>query len=236
MIAAILSGSPALSEFDTQAPPGRNLASQDRIRDAARLVLDWIWETDPAFNFTYVSPHITDVLNLLPSHVQGTSLFALGRFKPPGEHHAPVRNPDDGAASQLCPDQNTDALLRRLFGSSQAGCAVVLMSGRDVRRLTGKFRDFAARRGHHRRYGDAPKWSRASVAGRSIEYFRGWRCAGRALSYTSTIQIRVFFAPIADALTLKTTFVKFSMSRNGWDCHGAPMRSTPAGACRPGRG
>jgi signal transduction histidine kinase len=60
------------------------MAARDRFRDVARLVLDWIWETDSTFNFVYVSPRIMDLLKLHPRHLQGTSLFTLGRFTAAG--------------------------------------------------------------------------------------------------------------------------------------------------------
>lgn len=191
------------------------LTARDRVRDAARLVLDWIWETDPGFNFTYVSPHIKDVLNLLPSHVLGTSLFALGNFKT-AARYASVRNPDDGAASQPCPDQNTRTPFRdALFEISgpARGRRLFLMSGLPIfDERTGMFRGF---RGTARDItADMEMRRKAEQSQRRLadtieNISEGLALRGsRAQLHLYNSKFHEFFAPIADALTLKTAFVQ----------------------------
>lgn len=55
-------------------------SARDRFNDIARLVSDWIWETDPEHRLTYVSSRIQEVLNLLPRSLIGRNLLDLGRF------------------------------------------------------------------------------------------------------------------------------------------------------------
>ncbi len=53
---------------------------RDRFDDITRLVSDWVWEVDAAFNFTYVSARVMEVFGLHPRLLLGTSLFDLGVF------------------------------------------------------------------------------------------------------------------------------------------------------------
>jgi two-component system, cell cycle sensor histidine kinase PleC len=76
------------------------LAARERFRDIARLVSDWLWETDAAFNLTYVSARATEILGLHARHLIGRNLFSLGTFrskgigaKPPSTNtRSPFRN------------------------------------------------------------------------------------------------------------------------------------------------
>jgi two-component system cell cycle sensor histidine kinase PleC len=58
------------------------VAARERFRDIARLVSDWLWETDADFNLTYVSARATEILGLHPRYLVGRSLFSLGTFRP----------------------------------------------------------------------------------------------------------------------------------------------------------
>ena len=76
------------------------LAARERFRDIARLVSDWLWETDADFNLTYVSARAMEILGLHTHHMIGRSLFSLGTFqlgdtnvKPPTHStRSPFRN------------------------------------------------------------------------------------------------------------------------------------------------
>jgi PAS domain S-box-containing protein len=54
--------------------------AEERFDDIARLVSDWIWETDREFRFTLVSPRIGELLGFHPREIVGRDLFAFGRF------------------------------------------------------------------------------------------------------------------------------------------------------------
>ncbi|PCJ58379.1 MAG: hypothetical protein COA65_08045 [Rhodospirillaceae bacterium] len=60
-------------------------AERKRFEDLARLVSDWLWETDAHFNFTYASSRIFDLVGVLPRELEGQSLFTFGRFQSVGE-------------------------------------------------------------------------------------------------------------------------------------------------------
>jgi PAS domain S-box-containing protein len=76
------------------------IAARERFRDIARLVSDWLWETDADFNLTYVSARAMEILGLQTHHMIGRSLFSLGTFqisdtnaKPPSlSTRSPFRN------------------------------------------------------------------------------------------------------------------------------------------------
>jgi PAS domain S-box-containing protein len=55
-------------------------AAKSRFSDIARLVSDWIWETDAEFNLTFVSGRAMEILGLHARHMIGRNLFALGTF------------------------------------------------------------------------------------------------------------------------------------------------------------
>jgi len=57
------------------------IAARERFRDIARLVSDWLWETDADFNLTYVSARAMEILGLHTHHMIGRSLFSLGAFQ-----------------------------------------------------------------------------------------------------------------------------------------------------------
>ena len=62
---------------------------RDRFDDITRLVSDWVWEVDAAFDFTYVSARVMEVFGLHPRLLLGTNLFDLGAFT--GESALPDR-------------------------------------------------------------------------------------------------------------------------------------------------
>jgi PAS domain S-box-containing protein len=55
-------------------------SAKSRFRDIARLVSDWIWETDAEFNLTFVSGRAMEILGLHARHMIGRNLFSLGTF------------------------------------------------------------------------------------------------------------------------------------------------------------
>jgi PAS domain S-box-containing protein len=55
-------------------------AAKSRFRDIARLVSDWIWETDAEFDLTFVSGRAMEILGLHSRHMIGRNLFSLGTF------------------------------------------------------------------------------------------------------------------------------------------------------------
>ncbi len=57
-------------------------ASRKRFKDVADSVSDWIWETDVAGRFTFVSGRVMDVLGYLPEEMHGREMFD---FLIPGE-------------------------------------------------------------------------------------------------------------------------------------------------------
>ncbi|MGB1547558.1 MAG: PAS domain-containing sensor histidine kinase [Alphaproteobacteria bacterium] len=54
---------------------------RERFEDLARLVSDWLWETDENFNFTYASSRVFDRIGVLPRELEGQNLFKFGAFK-----------------------------------------------------------------------------------------------------------------------------------------------------------
>ncbi|MBV8652864.1 MAG: PAS-domain containing protein, partial [Alphaproteobacteria bacterium] len=67
-------------------------AAEDRLDDVARLVSDWIWETDPDLVLTAVSSRVHELLGFHPRELVGRSLLELGHF---------VDDEGDPAASPL---------------------------------------------------------------------------------------------------------------------------------------
>ncbi len=59
----------------------RAILNVERFDDIARLVSDWIWETDRDFNFTYVSGRVGDVLEYSAHEILGRNLFRFGEFR-----------------------------------------------------------------------------------------------------------------------------------------------------------
>src|SRR5947208_3962836 len=53
----------------------------ERLDDIARLVSDWIWETDAELVLTYVSPRVVEVLGFHPRQLIGKRFLELGRFE-----------------------------------------------------------------------------------------------------------------------------------------------------------
>ena len=53
----------------------------ERFDDIARLVSDWIWETDSEFNLTFVSARVIEALGIHPRALIGRPIFSLGRFE-----------------------------------------------------------------------------------------------------------------------------------------------------------
>ncbi|MCE2509629.1 MAG: PAS-domain containing protein [Alphaproteobacteria bacterium] len=58
---------------------------RERFEDIARLVSDWLWETDENFNNTYASSRVFDLIGVLPREVEGQNLFTFGHFRALGE-------------------------------------------------------------------------------------------------------------------------------------------------------
>ncbi|MEW5703861.1 MAG: ATP-binding protein [Pseudomonadota bacterium] len=58
---------------------------RERFEDLARLVSDWLWETDENFCFTYASDRVFDLIGVLSRELEGRNLFAFGQFKAIGE-------------------------------------------------------------------------------------------------------------------------------------------------------
>lgn len=51
--------------------------AQERFDDIVRLTSDWVWEIDPALNFTMLSDRITKVLGFLPQELIGRFIGSL---------------------------------------------------------------------------------------------------------------------------------------------------------------
>jgi PAS domain S-box-containing protein len=70
--------------------PGRDVLerrlalAQERIEDLARLVSDWIWETDPELRLTFVSARAVEVLGYVPQELVGRRFDELGTFAADG--------------------------------------------------------------------------------------------------------------------------------------------------------
>jgi signal transduction histidine kinase len=192
------------------------LAARDRFRDVARLVLDWIWETDPTFNFVYVSPRIMDVLKLHPRHLQGTSLFTLGRFKAAGvtsDGKIPDIDQSDANPAPL-PDRNMRSSFRdALFEivSKDGEVRLFLMSGLPMfDERTGAFKGF---RGTARditadmdvrRMAEQSQRRLADTIENVSEGLALRDSRGRLNLCNS--KFREIFRDIADAVTIKTPF------------------------------
>ena len=69
------------------------LAARERFRDIARLVSDWLWETDAAFNLTYVSARATEILGLHAASLIGRNLS----HSAPSARRAPAAAVDEFA-------------------------------------------------------------------------------------------------------------------------------------------
>ncbi len=193
------------------------VAARDRFRDVARLVLDWIWETDPAFNFTYLSPRIMDALKLHPRHLQGTSLFALGRFTAAGvtpDGRAPVTGAEAGANPAPFPDRNMRSSFRdALFEivSRDGEVRLFLMSGLPMfDERTGAFKGF---RGTARditgemdvRRTAEQSQRRLADTIENISEALALRDSRARLNLCNS-KFRDIFRDIADAVTIKTPF------------------------------
>jgi PAS domain S-box-containing protein len=71
--------------------------AEERFADIARLVSDWIWETDREFRFNFVSGRVTELLRLHPRELQGVGLFEFGTFLP--SEQSGTAPPDPGLRS-----------------------------------------------------------------------------------------------------------------------------------------
>jgi len=67
--------------------------AQQKLHDVTRLVSDWIWETDPDFRLTYVSPRVMESLGFHPLELLGCSLADLGDFAVAGSGPPAWRSP-----------------------------------------------------------------------------------------------------------------------------------------------
>ncbi len=192
------------------------LAARDRFRDVARLVLDWVWETDPAFNFTYVSARIMDVLKLHPRHLQGTSLFTLGRFKAAGvtpDGQIPGHDQSDANAAPL-PDRNMRSSFRdALFEivSKDGEVQLFLMSGLPMfdertgafKGFRGTARDITAEMEVRRTAEQSQR--RLADTIENISEGLALRDSRSRLNLCNS-KFREIFRDIADAVTIKTPF------------------------------
>jgi PAS domain S-box-containing protein len=59
----------ATFEHAPMRPSGDHVVTRRRLSDIVRLATDWIWETDRALRFTYVSPRVTDLLGYHPKEL-----------------------------------------------------------------------------------------------------------------------------------------------------------------------
>ncbi len=59
--------------------------SEERFNDIARLVSDWVWETDRSLTLTYVSPRVIEALGYHPRELLGQRLDELA--VEPGDFH-----------------------------------------------------------------------------------------------------------------------------------------------------
>ena len=100
------------------------LAARERFQDIARLVSDWIWETDADFAFTFVSPRVTEVMKLHPRHFIGSSLLDIGQPNPLED--APQIQPLTGESRSPF----RDAMYRILDGNDEP--RLCLLSGLPV--------------------------------------------------------------------------------------------------------
>ncbi len=53
------------------------VSTRQRLADIVRLATDWIWETDRALRFTYLSPRVTDLLGYHPKELAGHTWDAI---------------------------------------------------------------------------------------------------------------------------------------------------------------
>ncbi len=58
-------------------------STRQRLADIVRLATDWIWETDRALRFTYLSPRVTDLLGYHPKELAGQTWDTLAVDGPP---------------------------------------------------------------------------------------------------------------------------------------------------------
>src|SRR5690242_2461788 len=84
--AAVVTTTAPASERESALERGLALA-QERVDDLSRLVSDWIWETNPALELTFVSPRVVEVLGYLPQELVGRRFDELGTF---GKGEAPL--------------------------------------------------------------------------------------------------------------------------------------------------
>jgi PAS domain S-box-containing protein len=54
---------------------------EERFYDIGRLISDWIWEVNADFEFTFVSPRLTEILGLPLRLIFGRDLFKFGEFE-----------------------------------------------------------------------------------------------------------------------------------------------------------
>ncbi|MDX1483853.1 MAG: ATP-binding protein [Alphaproteobacteria bacterium] len=69
------------------------LVARERFDDISRLVPGWLWETDADFRLTYVSPRVSEALDMHPRELLGRQLSALGHSgdEARGEGETPLR-------------------------------------------------------------------------------------------------------------------------------------------------
>ena len=73
----------AVSETASNVITPREAKAKESIRrfkDIARLVSDWIWETDEEFRLTFTSQRIMEVLGFHPLELKGRKLTEIGKF------------------------------------------------------------------------------------------------------------------------------------------------------------
>ncbi len=75
-VPAAIGGAIQATAQDGVARDGARVLRQ-RLDDVVRLTADWIWETDPALNFTSVSHRVFDILGYHPRELVGRNLLSL---------------------------------------------------------------------------------------------------------------------------------------------------------------
>ncbi len=98
---------------ELEAMRERLALSEERFRDIASLVSDWMWETDRGFRLTYVSPRVTEALGYRPSELLGRHLQDLA-----------VIPADERSLAQLAADpapfRDRDITFRHRDGASRS--------------------------------------------------------------------------------------------------------------------
>ena len=59
----------------------KQTAVSTRYADFVRSITDWVWETDPNLNFTYLSDGVAQVFGFPAQMMVGKYLFALNHFR-----------------------------------------------------------------------------------------------------------------------------------------------------------